>query len=78
MFVASGDLCVGLRLTPVGCATLGVVAYSAIRLSRLSLNGGDRNRVDNVFGLATAREIVGGSIKALQDWADRERLRLAI
>ena len=73
MLVASGDLCAGLRWTPVGCAMPRVVAYSASRLSRLGLNGGDRNRVDNVFGLATAGEIVGGSIQALQDWADRRR-----
>ena len=71
MLVASGDLCAGLRLTPVGCAAPGVVAHSARCFSRLSLNGGDRNRVDDVFGLATAGEIVGGSIQALQDWADR-------
>src|SRR5258708_29162448 len=73
MLVASGNLCAGLKLTPVGCAGAGVVARSAHRLSRLSLNGSDRNRVDNVFGLATTGEIVGGSIQALQDRADRRR-----
>ena len=39
-------------------------------LSRLRLDGGDGDGVDDVFGFAAAREVVAGFVEALQDGAD--------
>ena len=38
---------------------------------RLRLHRGDRNRVDDVFGFAAAREVVARAVETLKDRSDR-------
>src|ERR1044072_5134819 len=42
-------------------------------LPRLRLHGSDGDGVNDVFGLAAAREVVGRAVESLKDWADGRR-----
>src|ERR1043165_4096273 len=42
-------------------------------LPRLRLHGSDGDGVNDVFGLAAARAVVGRTVESLQDWADGRR-----
>src|SRR5688500_261483 len=45
--------------------------FDLARLTCLRLDRGDRDGVDDVFGLAAAGEVVAGAVEALEDRADR-------